>query len=204
MTVEEYARPLALAVALLGNADELLDDAEVLMTNGRPARALVLSVCAAEELAKIAYCLDALTIGAPIPASNSRAWRDHKDKILSALALDLAFVHQSPTVAVGHIESDAEALFEARMASLYVDHSADAIRSPGQVKFDTAALMERLRANSSLLHTVFDQATPEVFALIAPHLPQMAAAFESRVDKNDLSGTLQIVRSVVAAAASGL
>ena len=68
MTAEEYARPLALGVALLANADDLLDDAQLLLDAGRRARALVLSVCAAEEMAKISFCVDALTTGAAIPA----------------------------------------------------------------------------------------------------------------------------------------
>lgn len=199
MTTDVYTRPRALAVALLGNADDLLDEAELLLANDRPVRALALSICAAEELAKIEFCLDALTLGDPIPASNSRQWRDHKDKILSTLALDVAFVHESPAAAVGHLRSEADALAQARMACLYVDHSGEDIRSPKDVTSDAGSLVKRLRANSRLLHSVLDRATPEVFAVLAPHMANLAAAFDACVDENDYLATLELLRSVVLA-----
>lgn len=51
---------LALMHALLANASDLVDDAELLLENARFPRAYALAALGGEELGKIYLCLDAL------------------------------------------------------------------------------------------------------------------------------------------------
>ncbi len=88
--------PVGLAFALLDNADLLLSDAELLLTTSRLSRAAALALIASEELSKLYLCLGAITGEAVLPSAKSRDWRDHRDKLETAKALDIAFIDADP------------------------------------------------------------------------------------------------------------
>src|SRR3989442_2589930 len=91
-----YSDPLTIdqtvqgVTAAIENADQLIDDAKLLLKNGRYARAFSLAVLAEEETAKVLLLIGSLTTTRR-PQGWSKFWkrfRSHNAKYMDALWLD--------------------------------------------------------------------------------------------------------------------
>lgn len=199
--VQGSADPLEMAIALLENGDALLSDAAYLMDDGRQSRAAALAVMASEEFSKVHYCLDAITGEAVMPSSSSRAWKDHREKLETAKALELAFVDAEPNFDMDVARADVDFLVQLKMACLYVDHESGAILRPRDKRVDVAALIVSGNAKSALLHRVIDRLTPEVLVAMDEHRDLLTNVLDHLVNEDDPEGTIKRLRTVAAAAA---
>ena len=132
----QAAEALELATALLENGDSLLDDADVLFEADRRARAVAHSLIATEELGKIYLCLGGITGEAETPSAASREWRNHRDKLETARALELAFVDSQPDFDVAKIKTQIDWQLQMKMSALYVDHDNGQTRRPSDLDAD--------------------------------------------------------------------
>ncbi len=189
-------RALDLALALLENADSLLGDATVLLEAGRPPRAIALSLIAAEELGKIYLCLEAISGVGEIPGATSREWRDHRDKLVTARALDLAFFDDPTGFDIDAASAEVELQLQMKMSTLYLDHRDGVILRPSEVAGDPGALIARGQTKSVLLHSILDRVTPEVLAAMREHGEAMSQITQALIDENDPAGTARRLRSI--------
>lgn len=192
--------PLEMAIALLENGDALLSDAAYLMDDGRRSRAAALAVMASEEFSKVHYCLDAITGEASMPRSSSRAWKDHREKLETAKALELAFIDAEPNFDMDVARADVDFLVQLKMSCLYVDHLSGAILRPSDNGVDVSALIASGNAKSAVLHRVIDRVTPEVLAAMDEHRDLLTNLLDDLVNEDDPEGTIKRLRTVAAAA----
>lgn len=197
----QAAEALELATALLENSDSLLDDAELLWSAGRAARAVALSLVAYEEVGKIYLCLGGITGEGELPSSKSREWTNHRDKLETARALELAFVDQEPDFDMAKVKAEIEWQLQTKMSALYVDHDAGRTRLPASIDADPRVLIDRGRAKSAVLHAILDRVTPEVLEAMKEHGAWMSRIAETLIDEDDPAGTVGRIRAVTAAAA---
>lgn len=195
--------PLGLAFALLENADLLLCDAELLLINGRGPRAAALALIASEELSKLYLCLGALTGEAVLPTTKSREWRDHRDKLETAKALDIAFIDAEPDLDMTVAKTTIDELLSLKKACLYVDHESGRIVSPTEVDVDAQELVDRARARIALLRPIFDGITTDVRQALELHREAMARMVEALIDRDSPGTTIDRLRSVLAATQEG-
>lgn len=193
---------LELATALLENGDSLLEDAQVLLDAGRPVRAIALSLIAAEELGKIHLCLGGITGETDVPSATSRAWRNHRDKLETAKALELAFVDHQPNLDSAKIKAEIDWQLQVKMSALYVDQVNGRTMRPSDVEADPRGLIERGRAKSAVLHGVLDRISPEVLDAMEEHGALMARIVQALIDEGDAAVTIDRLRAVNAAAVS--
>jgi len=201
--VEQHFRAvhaLDLAPALLENSDSLLGDAMVLREAGRPPRAIALSLIAAEELGKIYLCLEAISGVGEIPGSTSREWRDHRDKLATSRALDLAFFDDPTGFDMDAARAEVERQSQMKMSTLYVDHRDGVTQRPADVDADPYTLIARGQAKSVLLHSILDRITPEVLAAMREHRGAMSQITQALTDENDPAGTVRRLRAIAATA----
>ena len=191
---------LVLATALLENGDSLLEDAQILLDKGRPARAVALSLIAAEELGKIYLCLGGITGETDVPSATSREWRNHRDKLETAKALELAFVDHQPNLDSAKIKAEIDWQLRMKMSALYVDHNNGRTMRPSDVEADPHGLIERGRAKSAVLHGVLDRISPEVLDAMEQHGALMARIAQALIDEGDPLVTIDRLRAVNAAA----
>ena len=117
---------LRLYAACVANAEALLDDARLLLNNGRSARAFALAFTAYEEIGKSQVVADAY-YGIVSPSELKDAFRKH-DLKAAYVGRTVRLEQPSGTAAEATIEYDAvdaRQLFEARQCSLYVDFGPD-------------------------------------------------------------------------------
>jgi AbiV family abortive infection protein len=195
--------PVGLAFALLDNADLLLSDAELLLINNRVPRAAALALIASEELSKLYLCLGAITGEAVVPSAKSRDWRDHRDKLETAKALDIAFIDAEPDLDMDQAKTDIDALLRLKMACLCVDHDVGDIVSPTDVEVDAKELIDRGRERAALLRGVFDGIIPEALEAIDLHYEAMSRLVEALIDRDHPEETIDRLRSVFAATQQG-
>ena len=194
------AGALELAKALLENGDSLLDDAEVLFEAERPARAVALSLIATEELGKIYLCLGGITGEAEIPGATSRKWRNHRDKLETARALELAFVDHLPEFDLAKIKAEIDWQLQVKMSALYVDHDNGQTRRPSDLDAgprgsDRTGPREERR---TVLHNRPNH--PEVLDAMDEHGALMSRIAEALIDDGDPAATVERLRAVTAAA----
>jgi AbiV family abortive infection protein len=200
-TLQE-ADPLELAKALLANGDALLSDASYLLVGGRQLRSAALALMAVEEFSKIYPCLNAITGEAELPRATSKEWRDHRDKLETAKALDLAFIDPEPDFDLPTVSREVESQRQLKMACIYVDHCDGKVQRPDDVRVDAAALVANGQAKSRFLHTIIDRVTPEVVSAMSEHRQLMVEVLDQLVDETDPEGTVARLRALAAAAAS--
>lgn len=121
---KDRAALLHLYEACLQNAEELLEEAQLLLDAGHAARAFALAYTGYEEVGKSQIVADHLNDVASAKEFK-KAFSDHKLKA-AYLQRFLALVTTQPNEAVVQYDGQsAKALFEARKSALYVDHSPD-------------------------------------------------------------------------------
>ncbi len=133
-----------LAEAALENANDLLDDARVLLENQRWARAYALAVLAAEEIGKFQLCI----VAASYEPTDIRAWANywknfitHGPKLtnwigqlIDSLDWDFTTEGQSPWAREWDARKKSAAIvLELKMAGFYVDFSEEHVRRPSQL-----------------------------------------------------------------------
>lgn len=120
--------------AVLANARNLVEEAQMLLDAGRVARVFTLSQLASEELAKLPMLTRALVelaSGATVDWKRlHKRLRDHVEK--SNLAIDLDFFRGDIT-AEEFLALDARELNHLKNASLYVGISAQGVERPEAV-----------------------------------------------------------------------
>lgn len=196
------ADPIELAKALLANGDALLSDASYLLDGGRQLRSAALALMAVEEFSKIYLCLNAITGETELPLATSREWRDHRDKLETAKALDLAFIDPEPDFDLDTARAEVESQRQLKMSCLYVDHRAGQVQRPSDVRVDAAGLVANGQAKSRFLHTIIDRVTPEVVLAMSDHRQLMVEMVGHLIDETDPEGTFARLRALTAAAAS--
>lgn len=129
----------------LFNANELLNDARVLLNNGRWARALFLSQIAAEELGKYVIIISAavnLTRARRLGKDfdSKKFWRDfwkryrfHRAKMSLLVHLEHFFSEEKAHEYLKKIPEEAHLSEYVKMASLYSDFHEDAFCSPNEL-----------------------------------------------------------------------
>ena len=130
------AQSIPLIVALNRNARDLLSDAQVLLQNGRQARAFVLSVLAREEAGKALMVL-AKEMGDP--DVQSAQLRNHKEKLLSANVAELFLGGELTQLVSAAQDLRNDKTHEAKMAGLYVDIVEGELRTPDCINPEQAA-----------------------------------------------------------------
>lgn len=194
--------PLELAKALLTNGDALLSDARYLLDGGRRARAAALALIAMEEFGKIYACLNAIAGEAELPSATSRSWRNHRDKLQTAKALDLGFLDSKPSFDMDLAAAEVEANQRLKMSCLYVDHMLGKIQRPSHATVDAAALVASCQDMSAFLHSILDRVTPDVVSAMADYRPLIEALLDRMIDKQDPEGSVARIRAVTKAAAT--
>lgn len=194
---------IELAQALLGNAESLLSDADLLLAAGRRARAAALALMASEELSKLYLCVGAITGEDDVPRATSPLWTGHRVKMETAKALELAFIDEHPNFDIETVKAEVAALLKLKKATLYVDHEDGEVKRPGDLQVDAEAILESGRAQCNFLRGIFDAITPEVIAAMDEHREMMATIAEGLVDDTDIAGTARRLRAVTAAAVTG-
>lgn len=195
-----------LATDLLGNADDVLVEAGLLLEHGHPARAYFLATIAAEEMGKIEPCLD-LKRGEDVAASWKQGWTNHQAKLRAAYALESAFLRDDVVHGfegwVGRDEVGPWA--RAKMAALYVDIDDDGhVRRPGDTRAgDASEAVQRGQAASALLHAALDPVTPEAIDALPAQIMAIGAVMEGLLDDEDPEGSIRLLRETLAAATSG-
>ena len=129
--------------AALDNGSELVDEAELLYSNGHRARAYFLAVAAVEEIGKALIAFDALGRNLSDPAVRKRitsAIQDHQQKIVAAVG---QWLPSNPTSDqdVKRILNWMLHLRHGREPSMYTDvaHDGSKIQTPSEIVRDTAA-----------------------------------------------------------------
>lgn len=197
------ADPFQMSRALLDNADALLEDSALLLANGRHARAAALAVVASEELGKLYHCLMSITGEAPLPPARSKPWTDHKDKLSTMVALELAFMDEGELTDPKGARDAVAHLQRLKNACFYVDHSAGRIVSPAEVDTGAADQLTRVKAQRDFLRKAFANVTPENMDAVRPFQRGFEQLLESLVVEEDLVATRRRLRAVLEAAQSG-
>lgn len=196
---QSTVNPYELARALLGNAEQLVADAELLLEHGRHPRAAALSLMALEEMSKIQFCVDSIVDDTPVPGARSKEWTNHKDKFTGVKALELAFVEESPQFDRARIRSSVLEDQGTKLASLYVDHTDGEIATPATNKVDAPRLVERARATVDWLGRMVPQLTPEAMEEIRPYREVIEQFLSATIDENDMEGSVERLRAIMAA-----
>ena len=159
-----------LSLAALENGKGLLDDAQLLLANGRSARAYSLAALALEEYAKHVMALSAIGRTISEPGYWPRFWRrfrDHSEKIdlgkmmVSEWGLSLVYTDQ-------RLEADVKAALLRKTRGLYVDWTDGGLSLPNEAVTASQAseLIQEVRAWIEVARIVFDGATAEQLARI--------------------------------------
>ena len=191
------ADPFQMSRALLDNADALLEDSALLLANGRHARAAALAVVASEELGKLYHCLMSITGEAPLPPARSKPWTDHKDKLSTMVALELAFMDEGELTDPKGARDAVAHLQRLKNACFYVDHSAGRIVSPAEVDTGAADQLTRVKAQRDFLRKAFANVTPENMDAVRPFQRGFEQLLESLVVEEDLVATRRRLRAVL-------
>jgi len=138
----DASRWLALTQACLANGDDLVTDAEVLLSSGRPARALSLAVLATEEYGKAIHALAVINAGGDAGeiAAYLRAAERHPAK-LEAGAWWAAFVNVAESLDEGFAAKAVELSGTAnrdKLSGFYVDWGDGEIRTPRGISAERA------------------------------------------------------------------
>jgi AbiV family abortive infection protein len=192
--------PYELCRALLDNSSALVEDAGLLLEHGRHPRAAALALMALEELSKVLLCVEAIVEGTPVPVTRSSAWRDHREKIAGATALELAFLHEDPNFDEARIKESVIADQKAKLACLYVDHADGQIAKPSELEVDATHLVDRAGRAAAWLRSVLHPLSPDVIDAVRPHREVLEQYFGSLVDEDDMAATVGRFRATVAAA----
>lgn len=135
-----------------------------------------------------------------IPSAGSREWRDHRDKLETARALELAFIDEYPVFDRDAVRARSKWQAQTKRSALYVDYDGGVIRRPIEFDADAATLLDPWRAKSAFLHGLMDHITHEVLRAILDHGEQMAHMAQSRIADDDPDGTVLRLRAVADAA----
>lgn len=169
----------------------------MLQGKGSKARSVALAILALEEIGKIHLCINAITGEADLPASGSREWRNHRDKLQTAKALELGFVDPEPDFASVSASDDVERLLDLKMSCFYVDHEHGEISRPSSIQEDPEPLIKSGYAQTEVLRPVLDRITPEVLEGMQVHHAWMSALTQAMLDESDPAGTALRLRQFV-------
>jgi AbiV family abortive infection protein len=171
---------LALVRAALGNAKDLLNDAQLLADAGRFPRALALATLSWEELSKADLC--ALTMALP-EVTHDYFWehfRDHEGKLARVHAF-AAFIQPEP---IGSVEDWAERVKvlskstqDLKERSLYVAYRRRKILLPSQVT--ERAARKQIRAVREALNFADRAFSGESVEIIFTQLNTISGAFKN-------------------------
>lgn len=184
--------------ALLTNARELLADADLLLANGRCARAFALSVLAMEEAGKAAMVLAKEFDGIGLPGARLR---DHQDKILAAAAMQLVLLGDPDDW-----EATAQELANGRshamkMSGMYVDFEDGELKTPEQITCEMAR--EACESAGQLIHTIVIQVgdlTPQSLAEARDWLETAGPQLDAHFEQVGVSATLVLLRQLAGVA----
>lgn len=159
----------ALGLAAVANVHELVEaanrleeaeDDELVDLRGHKARAIALSILAAEELAKALACSLVLEHAGDDPEDWRGFWsvfgrRRHEEKIDALLGLEalvIAHAKDAPdNLADAFRKENAAELFELKNRAMYVDIEGGEIRTPTQVVDDESlARAKRIRKSATI------------------------------------------------------
>jgi AbiV family abortive infection protein len=149
--VQAHPGLLTLYRACITNAEELLEDARLLLSDGRFARAFALAFTAYEELGKSQVVADAYS-GAAAASELTAAFRKHDLKtayMRRTVRLEVPPGQHWPEATIEYDAIDAGQLFGARQRSLYVDFGVDYL--------PTLPIEAITRARAEEMATVVDQ-----------------------------------------------
>jgi AbiV family abortive infection protein len=193
-----------LAAALVRNAGNLLDEAQLLYRADRAPRAYALAALAGEELAKVQPCLETLTDSVPLPARRAKEWANHADKLETVAALQHAFVTDLSEVAPTSLQPWAARTAATKLSAFYVDHADGVISTPEDIDLALAKeLIDQVRSSHEYLQRVINQLTPAAVAAFAPLAPVLGPLVESLLDRSDVTGSLTKLRMIVEASHNG-
>lgn len=161
--VASQVETIALIVALIKNAQDLLSDAEVLLSRERHARAFVLSVLAREEAGKALLVL-AKEMGGP--DTQARQLTNHREKLLSAAAAELFLFGETPQLFEEARDLGNDKTHDDKMAALYVDLREGEVRTPsciGSARAEGAYADAKTLLDS--LDPILGHLTPEALSI---------------------------------------
>jgi AbiV family abortive infection protein len=158
---------------VISNAEDLVEDARVLLAAGRVARAFTLSHLAREELAKVPMmCRVGIQVLAGIPSDWAKFWkrfRDHKEKlrvdtVAQVTALAWRFGECAPELLAAAMPAAIDAKNDRKNYSLYVSFTASGFVAPRDVISRHAAERAMFFATRTLLDAQWYAATLKTLA----------------------------------------
>lgn len=190
---------IELIKALLSNAHDLLDDAQLLHDSGRYARALALATMAAEEHGKFAFCLDQL-LGNPPRTERKfiQAWTEHREKLENLVVFRAAFVDELPMPPGEELMAQPAAFHKQRMSALYVDLSGDTVKVPVSDKALSERMILDVRASVTWVEPLFSQLSPEMVPLLATVASSIERTLAKHLEGLPIDGALAQLRAIVA------
>lgn len=187
-------------VALMKNAQNLLSDAQVLLSHDRHARAFVLSVLAREEAGKALLVL-AQEMGDT--AIQGRQLTNHREKLLSASAAELVLLGELDQLTEAARGAKDDRTHDEKLAGLYVDWNGGSLRTPACIEPKRA--VEAYEGAASLLgslDSILGQLTPEALRVAQLLDQQLGPVLSAYGEAVDLVAGVGLAREMIAWGAS--
>lgn len=185
--------------ALLANAHDLLDDAQLLHDAGRYARAFALATMAAEEHGKIEFCLDQLLGNPPRTEREFRqAWTAHREKLENLVAFRAAFIDELPLLNREELEGQPGRVHSQRMSALYVDLHGDVVQVPAADQALSGRMISEVRASVDWVAPLFSQLTPDMVPLLKVVESAIGHTLTRHLGSLPIDGALAELRTIVA------
>jgi AbiV family abortive infection protein len=178
-----------LAKAVLENANDLLDDAYVLLEKQRWPRAYALAVLAAEEIGKFQLCIVAGTYEPTNNEAWAKFWKSfitHGPKLtnwvgqlIDSLDWDLTTEGQSKWAKEWHARRESAAVvLELKMAGFYVDFTEGHVHRPSEL-VDEKTARTTWEAVAFVIKSVTARFSGDMSVLFGPHAQALGRAIQN-------------------------